>query len=146
MAGPEKEPQGPTEQELRELVLRSDQVRSQLAAMEAQREYLLEATGETRRSLSTLEHLEKAPAGETILVPLGAGTFVQATVPTPNKAIASLGSGVHAEVTAAEAAARLRQRAENLENAQQQLSKDIARLSDELARASAILEAYYGGA
>lgn len=145
MATPTPQPQGPTEQELRELVLRSDQVRQQLAAMEAQREYLLEVTGEARRALGTLGHLADAPANEKVLVPLGGGAFVEATVADPRKTIASLGSGVHAELTAAEAAGRLRTRVENLESAQQQLSKDIARLSDELARASAILESYYGG-
>ena len=137
-------PQGPSEQELRELVLRSDQVRQQLAAMEAQREYLLEVGGETRRSLSTLEHLAQAKPGETILVPLGGGAYVHATVSDPTRTISSLGNGVHAEMTTVEAAARVKARAENLDSAQQALAKDIARLSDELARATAILESYYG--
>ena len=138
-------PQGPSEEQLRELVLRSDQVRQQLAQMEAQREYLMEVSAETRRSLQTLEHLAHAKAGETILVPLGGGAYVHATVADPAKTISSLGSGVHAEVATSDAAARLKARAENLDGAQQALAKDIARLSDELARATAILESYYGG-
>ena len=149
-ANPPQGPQGPTEQELRELVMRSDQVRQQLAAMEAQREYLVEVTSEARRSLNTVEYLTNAQPGETVLMPLGSGAFVQASVPDPRKLITNLGSGVHAELTATEAAARLKSRVENLDGAQQQLSKDIARLSDELDRANAILEAYtgasYGGA
>ena len=146
MANPAaQQPQGPSEQELRELVLRTDQVRQQLGAMEAQREYLLEVTAEARRALGTLEHLANAPANETVLVPLGGGAYVQATVEDPRKSIASLGSGIHAELTAAEAATRLRNRVDNLDSAQQALSKDIARLSDELARSTAILESYYGG-
>lgn len=136
--------QGPTEQELRELVLRSDQVRQQLAAMEAQREYLLEAGAETRRSLQTLEHLATAKPDETILVPLGGGAYVHARIADPTKAIASLGNGVHAELPTADAAARLKARVDNIESAHQALAKDIARLSDELARATAILESYYG--
>lgn len=126
-------------------MMRSDQVRQQLAAMEAQREYLAEVTLEARRALSTLEHLANAPAGETVLVPLGGGAYVQAKVEDPRKALASLGSGVHAELPSADAAARVRSRVENLESAQQALAKDIARLSDELDRANAILETYYGG-
>lgn len=146
MAAPGAQPpKGPSEQELRELVLRSDQVRQQLAAMEAQREYLAEVTSEARRAHNTLEHLANAPANETVLVPLGAGAYVQATLEDPRKTLASLGSGVHAELTATEAAARLRSRVDNLESAQQALAKDIARLSDELDRATAILESYYGG-
>lgn len=146
MAGTPQQPQGPTEQELRELVLRSDQVRQQLGQMEAQREYLMEVNAESRRSLSTLEHLAQAGPGETVLVPLGAGAFVQATLAQPQRTIAALGSGIHAEMSATETAERLKARVDNLDAAQQQLSKDIARLSDELARSTAILESYYGGA
>jgi len=126
-------------------MLRSDQVRQQLAQMEAQREYLMEVTGESRRSLATLEHLAGAKQGDEVLVPLGAGAYVHARVADPTRAIASLGSGVHAEVATTEAAARLKARVENLDSAQSALSKDIARLSDELARATAVLEAYMGG-
>lgn len=146
MANPAAQaPKGPSEQELRELVLRSDQVRQQLAAMEAQREYLAEVTAEARRALGTVEHLANAPANEKVLVPLGGGAYVEASVADPRKTLASLGSGVHAELTAAEAGARLRSRVDNLDSAQQALAKDIARLSDELDRATAILETYYGG-
>ena len=42
------------------------------------------------------------------------------------------------------AATRLKARVENLDNAQSALMKDIARLSDELARSTAVLEAYMG--
>lgn len=138
-------PQGPSEQELRELLMRSDQVRQQLGAMEAQREYLADVTNETRRALLTLEHLAKASPGDDVLVPLGAGAFVHARVSDPTRAISSLGSGVHAEVASSDAAARLQARVENLESAQSALAKDVARLSDELARATSILEEYYAG-
>lgn len=126
-------------------MLRSDQVRQQLAQMEAQREYLMEVAGEARRSHATLEHLANAKPGDAVLVPLGAGAYVHASVADPTKAIASLGSGVLAELSTSDAATRLKARVENLESAQSALSKDIARLSDELARSTAVLEAYMGG-
>lgn len=139
------DPQAPSEQELRELVMRSDQVRQQLAAMEAQREYLMEVTSEARRALATLDHLQHAKPGEKILVPLGGGAYVHASVTDPTRAISTIGSGVHAEVATSEAAARLKGRVDNLDGAQQQLAKDIGRLSEELSRATAILESYYQG-
>lgn len=138
-------PQGPSEAQLRELMLRSEQVRQQVAALEGQREYLVELLGETRRALTTLEHMAGAKPGDAILVPVGAGAYVHASFVSPDRAIASLGSSLHAEMPSADAAARLRERVESLEGAQGALTKDIDRLSDELARASAILETYYGG-
>lgn len=136
----------PTEAQLRELVMRAEQVRQQLASMETQREYLAEITAEARRALTTLEHMSQAKPGDEVLVPLGAGAFVHATLADPTKAIANLGAGLHAELPAADAATRLRTRVEGLDNAQTALGRDIERLSDELARASSILETYYGGA
>lgn len=140
-----KEPQAPTEAQLRDLMMRAEQVRQQVAALEGQRDYLVELLGEARRALLTLEHLAQAKDGDEILIPVGAGAFVHASLAHPGKAIASLGSQLHAEVPSEDAARRLRERVESLEGAQGALSKDIDRLADELARANAILETYYGG-
>lgn len=137
--------QAPTEAQLRELVLRTEQVRQQVAALEGQRDYLDELLADARRAHGTLKHLASAKPGDEILIPVGAGAFVHATLAQPDRAIASLGSSLHAEVPSEEAARRLGDRVESLEAAQAALAKDLDRLSDELARASAILETYYGG-
>lgn len=139
------QPRGPTEAELREIVTRGEMLRQQLANLEAQREYVGEVLLETRRSLQTLESLEKAKPGDEVLMPLGAGAFVQARLEDPTRALASLGSGVHAELPTAEAAARLRSRAESLEGTTKALDQDTARVADELARINAIMEQVYGG-
>lgn len=137
--------QAPSEAQLRDLALRAEQVRQQVGALEGQREYLAELVGEARRAHTTLTHMAQAQAGDEILIPIGAGAFVHATLAQPARAIASLGSSLHAEVPSEEAAKRLGERVESLEAAQAALQKDLDRLSDELARASAILESYYGG-
>lgn len=139
-----KAPQGPSEAELRELVMRGETMRQQMAAMEAQREMVSEVLAETRRSLLTLEKMQDAKPGDEILVPLGAGAFVHATLRSPQIALASLGTGLHAELPVAQAAERLRARAEQLEQASQSLAADLDKVGDEAARINAILEAYYG--
>jgi prefoldin alpha subunit len=138
-------PKAPSEQELRDLMMRGESLRQQLSALEAQREYVGEVLMETRRSLLTLENLERAKTGDEILVPLGAGAFVHATIQDPAKTLASLGSGVHAELPTPEAAARLRARSESLEKTSDALAQDASRTADELARINAIAESYYGG-
>lgn len=136
--------QGPTEQELRELVVRGESLRQQLASMEAQREYVLELSGEARRSLTALEHLVDARAGDDVLIPLGGGAFVHGRLAGANVALASLGSGVHAEVPVADARDRMRARVESLESAAQTLTRDVSRMADEMARINAVLEQFYG--
>jgi prefoldin alpha subunit len=136
--------QGPSEQELRELAIRGEALRNQLSALEAQREYVLELSGEARRSLSALEHLASAQEGDDVLIPLGGGAFVHGRLASAHVALSSLGSGVHAEVPMADARDRMKARAESLDNAAQTLTRDVSRVADEMARINAVLEQFYG--
>lgn len=142
---PASEPRGPTEQELRELALRGESLRQQLSALEAQREYVQELSGEARRALAALEHLASAKDDDEVLLPLGGGAFVRGRLANEGRAIASLGAGVHAELAVADARDRMRARLESLEAAATTLGKDVARVGDEMARINAVLESYYGG-
>ncbi|HEX2021756.1 MAG TPA: prefoldin subunit alpha [Candidatus Thermoplasmatota archaeon] len=137
-------PQAPSEEEVRELVMRTESARSQLSALESQRDLVLDLLTEARRALLTLEHVERAQDGDEVLLPLGGGAFVGARLAHGGRAISSLGSGVHAELPAADARARMVTRVESLESAASALARDIARLSDELARLNAIAEQFYG--
>lgn len=145
MPEPPAPPAQPTEAELRELLMRGEQLRQQLSALETQREYVLELLTDARRAHMTVEHLAKAQDGEEILLPVGAGTFVHARLARAGTAITSLGSGVHAELPAGDAKERLKSRVDNLESAANALGKDIARVSDEMARLNALAESFYGG-
>lgn len=144
MAQPAPSEAGPTEQELRELAMRGESVRQQLSAVEAQREYVLEMVGEARRSLGALDHLAEAKDGEEVLIPLGAGAFVHGRLAAEGTALASLGSGVHAQVPIADARDRMKARVESLEGAAQTLTRDATRLLDEMTRINAVLETYAG--
>lgn len=138
-------PAPPTEAELRELVLHGENLRQQLGALEQQRDLLVDLSGDARRSLSALDALTVAKEGDEMLVPLGAGAFVHARLANAGRAIASLGSGLHAEMPVAEARDRLQARVESLDNAAAQLSRDLQRVLDELQRVNAVVEQAYGG-
>lgn len=135
----------PTEAELREIVQHGEAVRQQAAAIEQQRDLIVELAGEARRSLATLEALAHAKDGEELLVPLGAGAFVHARLAASGRALASVGSGLHAEMPLEDARARLAARVENLDQASTQLEKDLARMLEELQRVNAVVEQAYGG-
>lgn len=141
---PASPPTQPTEAELRELLMRSDSMRQQLAAVEQQRELLLDLLGDARRALSSLEHIAKAKEGDEVLMPLGAGAFAHARLAPPERVIANLGASIHAEIPVADAVERMRARVESLETANSQLAKDGQRVADELARMNAVLEPYLG--
>lgn len=124
--------------------MRGETLRQQLAALESQRDIILEMDHEAHRALAALEHFATAKEGDETLVPLGAGAFVHARLASPQVAIASLGSGIHAEVPAQAARDRMRARLESLEGVMGQLEKEIGRVSDELTRINAMLEQVYG--
>lgn len=138
-------PAPPTEAELRELVLHGENLRQQLGALEQQRDLLVDLSGDARRSLSALDALTVAKEGDEMLVPLGAGAFVHARLANAGRAIASLGSGLHAEMPVADARDRLQARVESLDNAAAQLTRDLQRVLDELQRVNAVVEQAYGG-
>lgn len=139
------EPRAPTEAEVRELLMRGETLRQQLGTLETQREYLLELLQDARRALATVEHVEKSADGDEVLVPVGAGTYLRASLAHGGEAITSLGSGLHAQLPAKDARERLGERVKNLEEAAGTLGKDVARISEELARINAIAEQIYGG-
>lgn len=138
-------PQGPSEEELRELILRSESLRQQLGALEQQRDLLAELTNDARRSVASLDALAAAKDGDELLVPLGAGAFVHARLAQAGRAVASLGAGLHAEMPLADARDRLRVRVESLEAATTQVTRDLQRVLDELQRINALAEGAYGG-
>lgn len=138
-------PAPPTEAELRELVLHGENLRQQLGALEQQRDLLVDLSGDARRSLSALDALTVAKEGDEMLVPLGAGAFVHARLANAGRAIASLGSGLHAEMPVSDARDRLQARVESLDNAAAQLTRDLQRVLDELQRVNAVVEQAYGG-
>lgn len=138
------EAQGPTREELQELALRGEALRQQLNAVDAQREYVAEMAAEARRAFSALEHLADAKDGDEVLIPLGAGAFVHGRLATGGSALASLGSGIHAQMPVGDARERMKVRVEQLESAAQTLTRDTTRLADEMTRINAVLETYAG--
>ncbi len=141
---PSKAPQRANEAELREALTRAESLRQELSALEGQREFLAELMGDVSRSLTTLTALKTAKEGDEILLPVGAGTFVHAKLASPGVAITTLGSNIRAELPLEAVDVRLRERAQNLEQAATRTSSEMNRLLDEMNRINAMLEQAQG--
>lgn len=142
---PDKAPDAPTEADLRDLVMHGETLRQQLGALEQQRDLLVDLSTDARRSLASLDALVGAKDGDEMLVPLGAGAFVHARLANAGRALATLGSNLHAEMSVEDARARLQTRVESLDAATTQLTRDLQRVLDELQRVNAVVESAYGG-
>jgi len=137
-----EQPQQPSEEQLRELFARADMIRQQLMQADNQREMLSDLNREAHQALTALEHLVGAKQGDEMLVPLGAGAFVQATLGDPNAVLTSIGSSLHTQATAADAVTRMTTRVASLDKAVAEANSETQRLSSELQQINAYLEPY----
>lgn len=134
-----------SDEDVREALMRADAMRQQLSGLESQRELLADLMQEAKRSITTLEGVEKGTDGDELLVPVGAGTFLRATLADASRAITTLGSGVHADLPIPEARQRLSARVENLDASAKRISGEISRLVQELDRINMMLESQSQG-
>jgi prefoldin alpha subunit len=106
----------------------------------AQQVGMVQATlAEHERAVATLEELQKMAKERDLLVPVGAGTYLFATMARTDKVLADLGAGVSAERSPADTLAALQKRKEELAAVHQRLVEGLARLEDEEERVQAEL-------
>lgn len=119
-------------------VLESHQ--AQFQALQEQRELIAQAAAEATQARTTLDAWKKAAKGEEVLIPVGAGTFVKATVADAERVVAGVGAGLSVEDTVAKATARLEARMAELGEAEKRLATQAQRLIDEMQRIQTLLE------
>lgn len=125
--------------------MRAEALRQQLAALESQRELLQDLVQDASRSLTTLESVAAGKEGDEVLVPIGAGTFLQARLGDVSSAITTIGSGLHAQLPVDQARSRMQGRIEALQDSSKRVSADVARLVQELDGLNAMLESQMQG-
>lgn len=91
--------------QLREALEAGEALQGRLAGIEEQLAYLQAVTQEFQRSKAALEALKAAKKGDEVLLSLGGGSYVRATLAEQDRVIRGLGSGVSAEGTVEEAIA-----------------------------------------
>lgn len=119
----------------------AEQLQAQLGALEQQHEGLQGLLAELRRTKKAIEDLTAAAPDDPVLVPLGSGAFVAATLPKVDKVLAPLGSGLLAEETPGAALARLEAREAEAKNAVDQVAANMTRLEEQLGSLVSALQA-----
>ncbi|MDY6959453.1 MAG: prefoldin subunit alpha [Halobacteriota archaeon] len=85
------------EREFQEMVmtLRQEQVKAE--ALTQQLTLVQSSVSEHDTAIEALKHIKDLASGNELIVPIGAGTYVYATLSSVDKIIVELGSGVSAE-------------------------------------------------
>lgn len=133
------------ERALREALELGEAYRQQLAALDEQRAMLGGVIADYRRARESLAALDKVGAGEEVLLPLGGGAFVHATLANPGRVVSTLGAGVHAETPLADAIRRMEARIDSVAEAERRMAEESKRLEGELAELSRQVQAMAPG-
>lgn len=92
-----------TEQNLRENYALLENAKAQLEALMRQQQLIQLAVDEHVRARETIKSISKGTAGDEILIPLGADSYIHARISENRDAVVGVGSGVSLRKTADEA-------------------------------------------
>lgn len=130
-----------SEEKLQEFAARLRAVQTQANGIAQQLAVLQASVAEHERAVATLEEAQKLSKGGEVLVPVGAGTYLFATLARADRVLSDLGAGVSAERSPGSALEALGRRKEELEAVHRRLAEGLARLEDEEERLQAELAA-----
>lgn len=121
-----------TQKQLQELSVRYQQYQSQAESIAQQMNMVQLTIRDVDTALVTIEALKDQPAGKEIMVPIGFGTMVKATLTDTSKVVIGIGAGVSVEKKLEDAKALLEKRKEELTKYHERLNNTIAKLAQEM--------------
>ena len=130
------------QQKIQELVVRHQQYQYQAEAISQQINMLKMTIKDVESALNTISALKDESAGKEVLVPIGFGSFVNATLTSPDKVVIGIGAGVSVEKKTDEAKQFLEKRKDELTKYFEKLNNVIANLATELQNIEKTIQKY----
>ena len=121
-----------TPQQVQALSERFQQFQYQAESIAQQLNVLQITIRDLETALITITALKDEPAGKETLVPIGFGSFVNATLTNPEKVVIGIGAGVSVEKKIDEAKALLEKRKGELTKYQEQMNGTLEKLGSEM--------------
>ena len=109
-------PKQVSQEELNNLLMAAQQLEQQATRYNQQIEVLNGYYNEIHSAEQTLRDLDKAEENNKILVPIGAGNFIYATVENGENVIVTIGAGVHNEKSLQDAIEGIKKKKTDVEN------------------------------
>ncbi len=130
-------------EDLQTAVTEYEMLRAQLDALAQQNELLQMSLEEHMRAKETMTRFQKGGEGAEILVPVGANSFLFATIKEPDKAIVGIGSDITVEEDMDVAVKRLEERIGQITTAMKGLSERIVDVSQKVEEKSELVKELY---
>lgn len=123
---------GLTQQQLQELAGRHQQYQYQAEAIGQQMNMLKVTLKDLETALETITALKVESAGNETLVPIGFGSFVNATLSSTDKVVIGIGAGVSVEKKTEDAKVFLEKRKEELTKYFEQMNSAFVKIAEEM--------------
>ncbi len=124
--------QAALEQEVKTLQSYAAEYSEQYGLLSEQLKFIEAAKGEAYASIESLETMNTAGGELSVLLPLGGGVSVQATVHDTKKMLVGIGAGVTVEKSAEETIAFLRDRITEMDASGKRLSESLGKLQEQM--------------
>ena len=125
------------DEELTNYMYQIEQYKEQLNQLDMQSQYLKAALLDYNKAKLTLENLKKTDKDVEILLPIGGGTFIDASAKKSTKVLVDIGSGLVSEKTYEDAIKKIDERFKDLEKTQEKLAQMIEQIQEEASEVSA---------
>ena len=131
-----------TQQQMQELAARHQQYQYQAESLAQQMNMVQLTIKDVETALMTITALKELTAGKETLVPIGFGSFVNATLTNPDKVVIGIGSGVSVEKKTDEAKSFLEKRKDELIKYHEKLNEAISKLAQEMQNIEKLAQKY----
>ena len=130
------------EDQIRELISRMQLFQQRMEALQQQASLVQMSLQDMDNAIKALSTLENHKAGQEMLVPIGAGSYVHATLAKPEQVLVNLGAGVSMEKTIADSKSVLQSRRTDLEKVLLETTGVMEQTENELMRLQQEAEKY----
>lgn len=133
----------PSEQQVRESYMMLESAKAQLDGLAKQQELIQLAVEEHVRARETIKEIAKGAAGDEVLVPLGADSYIHAKISDNKDAIVGVGSGVSIRRSPEEAEKILDTKIDDLSRAFKSITDKAAQTEAMIQELSEKVQAQY---
>ncbi len=134
------------EEEIRRLLAAYQQYQAQADGIMRQLS-LTQLTAEgLERASTAVDALDRVEVGQEIMVPIGSGSFIHATLASKENVVLNVGAGVHIEKNAAEAQEILKVRKAEVQEGSRKLNEVLSKIDQEMQKIQAVMQQLEEGA
>ena len=125
------------DEEISRCMMIVEQCKQQMSQLEMQAQYIQAAIVDYNNAKITLEKLSELETETDMIIPIGGGVFIDATVKKQGKPLVDVGSGIVVEKTYEDAIKKIDERVEEIEKSQVKLEEMMQQIQAQATEADA---------